>query len=136
MQKFIAAALFAVALTGCGTAQTLTAAQTAFNMGQPQALALEAQAAGQAAIKKVALEAVTAEVAKSHLAVQKATVKGIKLVDTALGYAQKFTATVETTEQNPIDIEERTYEVTGLYNPTNKKSPATVLDVKLTRQTR
>lgn len=135
MQKFIAAALFltvaasAVALTGCGTARTLTAATTA-------PAAIEAQAAGKAAIKKAAVEAVKAEVARVHLAVRTATVKDIKLEDTALGYAQKFTATVETTEQNPLDIEERTYEVTGLYNPTNKQAPATVVDVKLTRQSR
>jgi hypothetical protein len=129
MQKFIAAALFAVALTGCGTAQTLTATSAA-------PAAIEAQAAGKAAIKKAATEAVTGEVKKLHLAVREITVSKVKLEDTALGFAQKFIATVQVNAQNPIDVEERTYEVSGLYNPTNKKSPATVTEVKLTRQTR
>jgi hypothetical protein len=129
MQKLIAAALFAVALTGCGAPQTTISAPVA-------ASALEAQAAGKTAIKKAATEAVTAEVKEKDINVTEIKVKTVKLEDTVLGYAQKFIATVETTGRNPFGVEERTYEVTGIYNPTNKKAPATVSEVKLTRQSR
>jgi hypothetical protein len=129
MIRLIAVAVLAASLAGCGAAPTLAPAAEA-------PVTLEAQAAAKTAIKKAAVEAVEAEMAKLKIKPTSVKATKVELEGTAKDDARNFVATVDVKSTTPFGIEERTYEVSGTSQPDNKKKPVVVKEVDLTRQTR